>query len=472
VLGREAEVRVSRALVSLAALGLCCPLGVALYLRANEPSAALFTSATSAGQLISLPFVPCTRLMGSPCLRAAPYTSVASALIFDYKIPPDNEIAAEERGHVGYVWGADSPEVPGGSAIHMHYVAWAQGFCPNVGIYGKCPNGGPPSFPWLRKYHPSWILWQTNNQGVPISPARSRGDPGPIVDFTNPAVRRYWFIHYVKPSLGLGFNGIAWDNPLVDNTYGAVGHFDSHHHFMRQFTGNMSDVRWAKAQVRALGAFLRLSRAVDPGAQFAFNANFDCTYVRESLWLLLLRYVDTVVDEQGYTNWGEGGINWLTSSPGPYCINRWLSKTKTFIAMQKAGKSLVLINAEPYIVHPFMTDTDPTARADLEWSLANYFLVKYSHTYFWFGGSQQYGYPVFQQREEMVNLGRPLGDMRPGQGVYVRWFSKGVALVNPSPSEPFTVTLQTGRYEDLYGQRVNRVTMPAHSGLVLLLART
>jgi hypothetical protein len=128
-----------------------------------------------------------------------------------------------------------------------------------------------------------------------------------------------------------------------------------------------------------------------------------------------------------------------------------------------------LINEEPYPVHPYMTGSNPSARADLEWALANYFMVRYSHTYFWFGGTQQYGYSVFEQREEAVQLGQPVGDMRPAQGVFARSFTKGMALVNPSATTAFSVSLKTGKYEDLYGHRVNQVRMSAHSGIVLIL---
>jgi len=135
------------------------------------------------------------------------------------------------------------------------------------------------------------------------------------------------------------------------------------------------------------------------------------------------------------------------------------------------GKQLVLVDAEPYHVYPYITDTNPRARADFEWDLANYLLVKYRHTYLWFGDVQQYGYPVFVQREELADLGHATGDMRPDQGIYARWFTKGLALVNPSPFQSFPLAFQSGKYEDLYGQDVNHVTMPPHSGLVLVLRR-
>jgi len=395
--------------------------------------------------------------------------SVAAALIFDYNIPKQQVAADEIRAHVGYVWAASAPEQPGGLARHDHYVAWAQGWCPAKGLVpqGKCPQGGAPSYGWLKAHHPNWILWQVNKLGVPTRPAKSWVNPGPILDFTNPAVQHYWIAHYIGPYLNEGFDGIAWDNPLVYNAYGAAGHVDSHHRFVRQFSGSYLQMSWDEAQSQALGSLLHQARAVDSKASFSLNANFDCKYAPIAAWLAPMRYVDTIVDEEGYSSWG-GRARYIPASPGPYGNNRWLDKTQAFIRLERGGKRLVLINQEPYPVHPYMTDKDTRAQADLEWALANYLLVRYRHTYFWFGGIQQYGYPIFQQSEESVDVGTATSNMTPDQGVYVRWFSKGMALVNPSPAGTITVTLQAGRYKNLYGQNVDRLTMGPGSGVVLV----
>jgi hypothetical protein len=95
--------------------------------------------------------------------------------------------------------------------------------------------------------------------------------------------------HYIGPYLRLGFDGVAWDNPMVYNAYGAVGHFDAAHHFVRQYNGGLQDPAWDRAQTRALGAFLRLSRAINPRTQFALNASFDCLYAPMATWNLPLR---------------------------------------------------------------------------------------------------------------------------------------------------------------------------------------
>jgi hypothetical protein len=137
------------------------------------------------------------------------------------------------------------------------------------------------------------------------------------------------------------------------------------------------------------------------------------------------------------------------------------------------GEGLFIVNPESYNVTAYMTDTNSQARFDLQWSLANYLLIKYSHTYFrWGGHTGQYGYPVVPQNEYQTvqAIGSPTDDFYASQHVYLRDFSNGLAVVNPSRTTSYTVSFPVGTYQDLYGNAITTVSMPAHSGLVLLLA--
>jgi hypothetical protein len=58
--------------------------------------------------------------------------------------------------------------------------------------------------------------------------------------------------------------------------------------------------------------------------------------------------------------------------------------------------------------------------------------------------------------------------MSAAQGVYLRPFTNGLAIVNPSASTTYQVTL-SGSYQDLYGHAVGpTVALGPASGLVLL----
>jgi hypothetical protein len=59
--------------------------------------------------------------------------------------------------------------------------------------------------------------------------------------------------------------------------------------------------------------------------------------------------------------------------------------------------------------------------------------------------------------------------MRQDQNVYWRDYTRGVAIVNPSSTATYSITLNSGQYVDLYGKSVNQsLLMQPHTGMVLL----
>jgi hypothetical protein len=398
-------------------------------------------------------------------------TTVQMAWVFDSQIPAADIVADEQGQNVGYVWGASAAELAGGTALHDRYSTWEQGYCPAGGLSLTCPTGGPPSYPWVKKNHPDWILWQANAKGKPTVIAHDKGDPGPILDFTNPAVQSFWASQIIAPALTAGYSGIAWDHSVPYNTYGAVGHYNTHGKFVKQYSGVADDPKYAMAQTKAYAALLAKAQAISPTASFTTSISDFCDYTNLSDWLLPIEDSKIVFDEAGYTNWGDKKYPWITATGAPSCKNRWLAQTQEFIALQKQGKYLVLDDQVPMPVTPNQTVTDPTLRAMMQWALANYLLVKYTHTYFWFGQTQTYGNEIAIQPEELINLGSAKRDMKAeGKGpnlVYVRTYSGGMAIVNPGPHNTATFTLPLNKYKTLYSEDVNSVTLGPHSGIVL-----
>jgi len=396
-------------------------------------------------------------------------TTISMAWVFDQHVPIDQVQADEAAQNVGFVWGAIAPETAGGTAAHYFYLSWQQGFCPNNGLSLSCPSGAPPSLPWLRAHHPDWILWQANAKGRPTVPARSPSDPGPIVDFTNPAVQKYWVDNLIRPALRAGYAGVSWDHSIPYNAYRAVGHYNTKRQFVRLYNGDTEQPAYAAAQASAVSRMLLMAQAIRPSAQFASSVSNACDYPHQSDWFEALQHVQIVFDEAGYTNWGDSKYPWVTASSAASCRNQWLERTEAYIKLQKEGKSLILDNEIPMALSPDETKTNMQVRALMQWSLANYLLVKYSHTYFWFGTLQRYGYPLVLQPEELVDLGTPVGDMRAEENVYVRRYSKGMAVVNPSAHRSLTITLPKAKYETLYGRVIDSATLAPHSGLILTL---
>ena len=71
-------------------------------------------------------------------------------------------------------------------------------------------------------------------------------------------------------------------------------------------------------------------------------------------------------------------------------------------------------------------------------------------------------------QEYFAQVGHPRTAIYQDQNVYMRTYSTGLAIVNPSPDQAYTVTLPANTYKDLYGRAITTVTMQPYSGLVLV----
>jgi len=70
--------------------------------------------------------------------------------------------------------------------------------------------------------------------------------------------------------------------------------------------------------------------------------------------------------------------------------------------------------------------------------------------------------------EYSAAIGHALGPMYQSQGVYMRDFSNGKAIVNPSSYDTFNIFLPSGVFQDLYGNNLDTLTLDPQSGIVLL----
>ncbi|HME91431.1 MAG TPA: hypothetical protein VKE49_08400, partial [Myxococcaceae bacterium] len=61
-------------------------------------------------------------------------------------------------------------------------------------------------------------------------------------------------------------------------------------------------------------------------------------------------------------------------------------------------------------------------------------------------------WPHLSQYDE--NIGYPCASMTTVENVYVRNYSRGLVVVNPSASSSYAFTLPPGRFRDLYGNPI------------------
>ena len=132
----------------------------------------------------------------------------------------------------------------------------------------------------------------------------------------------------------------------------------------------------------------------------------------------------------------------------------------------KYNKPVIINGLVPYTVDA----THLPKQRDIQWILANYLLVKGAYTYCSFISSvfDRYRQLNVSLPEYFAQVGHPYRALYQDQNVYMRDYSNGLAIVNPSLDQSYTVTLPANTYKDLYGHLVTTVTMQPYSGLVLV----
>jgi len=398
----------------------------------------------------------------TPAMANLPNTiqGVHFGLPFDAHVPIVNGVRQDAPSGftVDYVWGASptgGPNVPGNTgARHETYTPWRR---------------ESPGLSWLQRNHPDWIMYQSNRKTI------ARWAPDlldlPDIDTTNPAYQQWFLRNFALPAMRNGFQGISFDNGLIHNAGRDAGHYDTSGHWVQQYSGRvLNDPTYAAAQVAAFATIVRAIHVTYPNATITVNEGYN-TYTSLALWNMMVPYVDMISDEYAFNN---GGSGYLTSDPGgDGAPNRWLAEMQRYETFQRdQGKGVWFDDNLPYDVAPYMTDGNTRARADIQWVLANYLLIKYNHTYLSIGGAQQYGYQLSPQHEYTTaqQIGAPTDDFFASQGVYMRDYTNGLAVVNPSAEATFSVSLPSGRYKDLYGHVMTTpLSLAPHNGAVLLL---
>lgn len=308
---------------------------------------------------------------------------------------------------------------------------------------------------WYQTNHHDWIEYQCDRTTI----AYEFGEPNVPLDKDNPAVQQYIEQTYLIPMLkpGTGWNGIAFDNPNFHNagtwTGQRCGHYDQSGTWVQQYKGTDDDPAYRQSILnwtRAMQAWLH--RNV-PGKIMAVNFSYDSSYSAQSDQEL--SYIDLDADEQGFTN----GNN---APPWQYTDSLWLEKMQHMLTYLHQGGGFKSTNQEP-------VPWEQITNAQVEWALANYLLLKNNASGMWICGHQEYGNLYIRQEYAAAKVGAPTDDMHENpSNTYIRDFTTGLALVNPSSTARATVALP-GSYYDLYGNAVSgQIQLPPATGMVLV----
>lgn len=387
---------------------------------------------------------------------------------------------------VDYVFGADcvgrgsQANIPDltGHAFHDYYLSWPRD--------SACGNRFTTA--WYLQNHPDWVLYLADHKTIPFVWGDDTNTP---LDFTNPAVQAFVVNSWIKPALAAGFQGVVFDNGPGANYLAATGHFDPAGHWVQLYSGSWVDPAYYTANAAAFAQIAAQVHAFNPNATVSINQGDDCND-DQTMLASGDASADIIMDQAGFTNGANTSLPYVANYPNQFCPQgKWLTMLQWAVHLARdphpgaqaalrpqdgdgQGKALFFINPEPYTVTPFLTDSDPQARFDLQWVLANYLLVNYGHTYLWWGGTtQQAGTLPIPQHEYAAAqaIGSPRGDYyQLSPGLYARAYSGGLALVNPSKSDTLAASFPPGQYEDLYAHPVSSLQLPPHSGAVLLTA--
>lgn len=367
-------------------------------------------------------------------------------LAFDYA---SHDLGAVSR-NVSYIFGG-------------YFVNWNFGFYPSVSqIDGDIPFDTDPyaqnipghNLSSWQATHPDWIVYQCDGK----TPAYyGSGNTMVPLDFSNPAVRA-WQLQQAAALFGVGATGIGFDDYTFANFENRCGvyrngvwtplGYPGSWQNNGKYTSDMMDwLRDMRAQLQQQFPTKTLTLNLAPSVSGLGNAEG------------VTPYIDMNFDEAGFTSYGGGKLSGSAWQQEVDALEYLASHGKAFDVNGIVGAA----------------DDASVTHDQINWVLANYLLVKgpRSYTYIYAGNNEGFtgsptGYGTFYDRPEYhVPIGHPTSGRYQSQGVQMRNYSGGLAIVNPSGSQTYTVMLGA-TYEDVYGTPLTSVTLPPTTGIILL----
>jgi hypothetical protein len=300
---------------------------------------------------------------------------------------------------------------------------------------------------WWKSFHPDWVLYKCDKQ----TPAWADGLDNIPLDISNPAVRTWQLATYSPKAEEGKYTAMAFDLVGLNNANGACGVWINGVWHQR-FSGQKVDSIWTQAVLNwfhyAKPYLHGLSQPLLVGA----NTVPEARPLGDPQEIDLLNHVDFLNDEYAFTGYGYSYV----SSVDFVKIVGWMKYA------QGIGK--------PWLVDD-KWNTQVLGPQELGWSLGTYMMGKYHSASVFIDHLPGYGYEYWHP-EFKAPVGYPCADMYADttqQGVYLRKYSGGLAIVNSSPSKDYLVTLPRSQYLSLYGKTVKSPLLVLHDWGVVLL---
>lgn len=356
-------------------------------------------------------------------------------MVFNYNVSSPGI----EKGVVDMVWGSNYATQPRG-VYNTSYIPYSVDNFTNT-------------VAWYQENHPDWLEYLCDEKTLAFEFGTTTLAP---LDFASPAVRAYQWANWVDAPLAQGFGGIAVDTMSLTNDWQRCGHFNSDGNWVQQYTGQSNDPAFRRDVLDWEAATYKHVHHYSKTATMQVNVSYEFGEPNDAN-LRLMTTTDLLFDERGFTNWG-------TASRHVATPEEWETIVTALQYVESKGLCYMTNGEEPQ-------PTGKITRTERLWVLANYLLVKNQCTYVYItgmtNGQQDYG-SLYIFPEYSIPIGHPTSDMTRKEGVWERYFSGGLALVNPYDKTAI-VCLPPGDYVDVNGQPVGpTVTMARQTGLILL----
>ena len=284
--------------------------------------------------------------------------------------------------------------------------------------------------------HPDWVLYSCDR----VTPAYWVFDDGSTLpnmplDFSNPDVAEWEVRNSDEP----GFNALFADLVYLGNYSFACGAYRDGE-WVQLFTGEPDDPAYIAAAIDWAGRMQQLLHSRPDPRGFIPNCPFYPSYGDTDVAAFLAN-IDGVLDEEGFTGYGFSRL--IVSA------DIWRNKIRNMTRIQDAGVAYYSMN---YV------DTIPPSEEEAQWVLGSFLMGKEHSAYILMTFSPelgQYGphWPHLPEYDE--DIGHPCGRMTSTQNVYVRDYSKGLAVANPDPDNRYSFNLPAGSFRDIYGNPVD-----------------
>lgn len=352
---------------------------------------------------------------------------------------------------------------------------------------------------WFEQNHPDWILFGCQSDGTPTTSHAWTGTLAAFgkdvpLNIHNPAVVQYQMSVLQQYLQANGYNAIAIDqivfqnfllspNPNLDGNnpnsgwygcgvytqwngttpvassfqrvYGSASGGDSEQPDQTLINDLLNWVAQAKSTLGGAGIKVLVNH---PASGTAPSGN-DAT---------LIGSVDGVVDETGFTNYGQWGPD--AKTPGDFATTlSWVQN------VQSSGKAVFLAdyyNGQYVPANQNYTSASQLSGLEVDWAAATYAIANG-------GGLGMFiapqGVGEYSYRPELTtSYGAPCAGPTQSGSLYIRKFAKGLAVVNASTSTQ-TYTLPNHSYTDIEpnAHQVNGpgqlLTLAPADGAVLLI---